>query len=136
MTLVLTELTNAGIAMAADSAITKMDSRGNIAEVDERGWLKLLTAPRIQAAVSYWGILSAITPERFDDWLARIIADGSYPDLSTFADNLTTELNRACKNKPLLQGELAGVHVAGYAIWPTGAASPFAHNAPIVNGHS
>ena len=39
MTLVLTELSEVGIAMAADSAITRV-SRGKIVEIDQQGWCK------------------------------------------------------------------------------------------------
>ena len=45
MTLVLTELTICGIAMAADSAITKIKG-GKIVEVDQQGWQKLLRVPK------------------------------------------------------------------------------------------
>ena len=60
MTLVITELSNVGIAMAADSAIT-ITKKGRIIGIAPKGWKKLLRVPKIKAAVSYWGVIGAIT---------------------------------------------------------------------------
>jgi hypothetical protein len=133
MTLVLTELSNAGITMAADSAITKI-YQNRIIEVDQQGWVKLLRVPRIRAAVSYWGMIGAITSVPFHEWLQRVIRTGHYDDLYSFADYLVEALNRECRNRPLAQGQDVGIHVAGYADWSDGERRPtFIH---IHNGHA
>ncbi|NNJ12125.1 hypothetical protein EKD04_017480 [Chloroflexales bacterium ZM16-3] len=132
MTLVLTELSEAGIAMAADSAITKIRG-GKIVEVDQRGWLKLLKVPRIRAAISYWGMIGAVTPIQFDIWLQRVIDSGNYNDLNSFADHLVASLNSQCRNKPLPEKHDVGIHVAGYENWSDGKRRPvFFH---VHNGH-
>jgi hypothetical protein len=133
MTLVLTELTEAGLAMAADSAISRLDPQGNIKEVDENRWQKLLRVPRIKAAVSYWGTIGAVTNERFDLWLNRIISQGVYSDLSSFADYLARALNSACQDKPLYEDCPVGMHVAGFAPWPDGSRRPTLYH--VHNGH-
>ena len=58
MTLVLTQVSNAGIAMVADSAISRMVG-GRIVRSDEE-WEKLLWVPRIKAGVSYWGFIGKV----------------------------------------------------------------------------
>jgi hypothetical protein len=80
MTLILTELSNAGIAMAADSAISMLIN-GKIVTKDQRHWTKLLRVPRIKAGISYWGSIGLIHKGRFDEWLEQKIQNGSYrPD--------------------------------------------------------
>jgi len=132
MTLVLTEITSVGIAMAADSAITKIKG-GKILEIDEQGWKKLIRVPKINAGISYWGMIGAITKRQFDIWLQEKIDNGNYTDLNSFADYLVDELNRACKNIPLQQGYDVGIHIAGYSKWTDNVSRPtFFH---IHNGH-
>ena len=133
MTLVLTQLTPAGISMAADSAITKFQN-GRIIEVDQQGWTKLLRVPKIIAAVSYWGMIGAVTKQQFDTWLQNVvIQNGNYTDLQIFSDHLVDQLNRACNNKPLKNGFDVGIHVAGYSRWRDGMERPtFIH---VHNGH-
>lgn len=132
MTLVLTELSDAGIAMAADSAITKL-RRGKVVEVDQQGWLKLLRVSSIRAAVSYWGMVGAVTRAQFDIWLKRVINSSNYADLMSFADHLANALNDACHGKPLAEGQDVGIHVAGYSKWSDGIKRPvFFH---VHNGH-
>ena len=72
MTLVLTELTPAGIAMAADSAIV-LRKGGSLIERNKRNWQKVLTVPSILAGNSYWGCIGAVTSVQFDQWLANVI---------------------------------------------------------------
>lgn len=132
MTLVLTELSDAGIAMAADSAITRL-SHGRILEVDHQGWRKLLRVPRISAAVSYWGMIGAVTQVQFDNWLQNVIDTENYDDLSSFAGRLAHTLNTACHNSPLPNGNDMGIHVAGYSQWLDGVRRPFFYH--VHNGH-
>ena len=134
MTLVLTELSNAGIAMAADSAITHIDDQGNIREIDQQGWKKLLRVPSIYAGVSYWGMIGAITNDRFDGWLRRVIQEEeNYNDLRSFAEHVKTRLNEAAGNRPLADKQEVGIHVGGFAPWPDGQIRPFFYH--VHNGH-
>src|SRR5574341_341349 len=132
MTLVLTELSNAGIAMAADSAITRL-SRGRVVEVDQQGWTKLLRVPRINAAVSYWGMIGSVTRIQFDTWLQRVIDQEEYNDLESFVERIVNALNGACHNQPLANGEDVGIHVAGYSLWQDGERRPVFYH--VHNGH-
>lgn len=133
MTLVLTELSEAGIAMAADSAITKLSRDGKITEIDQQGWRKLLTVPSITAAISYWGMIGLVTKVQFDIWLGRAINSNNYHDLPSLADHLAGALNEACGNKPLRDGGDVGIHVAGYHAWPDGKERPTFYH--VHNGH-
>lgn len=132
MTFVLTELSHVGIAMVADSAITK-SSRGKIIEIDQKGWKKLLRVPSIKGAVSYWGMIGAVTRMRFDEWLQKIINAGGYNDLPSFADHLADALNDACHGKAMKDDQHMGLHVAGYSFWADGQARPTFYH--VHNGH-
>jgi hypothetical protein len=125
VTLLLTECSASGIAMAADSAITKFDSKGRIIEVDQSGWRKILRAPRIVAAVGYWGFIGKIYHGRFDEWLHRTMDGATYSDVPSLAAALAAALNKACKSKPLDDGQSAGLHVAGFHPWKDGNRRPF-----------
>src|SRR5690606_1477474 len=101
------------IAMAADSAITKLRNN-KIVEVDQQGWRKLLKVPKIRAAVSYWGTIGAVTRTPFPEWLQKVIDSENYSDMNSFADHLVESLNRACRGRPLADGQDTGIHLAGY----------------------
>jgi hypothetical protein len=111
MTLLVTECSASGVAMAADSAITKIDARGRIVEIDQQGWRKVLRAPVIIAAVGYWGLIGKIYQGRFDEWLDRTMMGAKYSDLPSLAHSLADALNKACGNKALADGESVGLHV-------------------------
>jgi hypothetical protein len=131
VTLILTELSQAGIAMAADSAIS-MSVNGQLVTKDKIRWKKLLKVPKIKAGVSYWGSVGLVTPTRFDEWLEQKINRGSYTDLRSLADYLTIEMNSAAGNTPVK--EQVGVHVAGLQLWKDGISRPTFYH--IHNGHS
>jgi hypothetical protein len=123
MTLVLTELSEAGIAMAADSAITISNTI--------RQWEKIIRVRRINAAVSYWGRIGLIAPGRFDHWLKDWIEHAVYSDLPSFAAALADHLNATCQGRTIR--EPAGIHVAGITCWARGPTPTFYH---IHNGHT
>jgi len=133
MTLVLTELSIAGVAMAADSAITKFSSDGKVIEVDQQGWTKLVRVPSIAAAVSYWGFVGSLTQVEFDRWLRRVIDRGDYEDLPSLAQCLAEALNEAAGQRPLAEGHDVGLHVAGHHQWKDGIRRPFFFH--VHNGH-
>jgi hypothetical protein len=133
VTLLLTECSTAGVVIAADSAITKIDAKGRIVEVDQPGWLKVLKAPKVRAAVGYWGMIGKIYGGRFDEWLKKVIEQATYSDLPSLAAALADSLNKACKHQPLADDGCAGVHVAGFHTWDDGERRPFffhVHNGP------
>ena len=133
MTLLITECSAPGVVMAEDSAITKIDGKGRIREIDQQGWLKVLKVPKVQAAIGYWGFIGRIHSGRFDDWLNRSIGHATYSDLPSLAASIAEILNKACHNKPLNNNECAGVHVAGFHVWDDGERRPFLFH--VHNGH-
>jgi hypothetical protein len=133
VTLLVTECSASGVAMAADSAITKFDAKGTIVEVDPQGWRKVLRAPGIIAAVGYWGLIGKIHRGRFDEWLDRTMMGAKYSDLPSLAHTLADALNKACGNKALADGESVGLHVAGFHPWKDGTGRPFFFH--VHNGH-
>jgi hypothetical protein len=133
MTLLLTECSMAGVVMAADSAVTRIDAEGRIIEVDRTGWKKVLKARKARAAVGYWGFIGKIHRGRFDEWLNKELEQATYSDLPSLATALADILNKACRHRPLGDGESAGLHVAGYHTWDDGEWRPFffhVHNGP------
>ncbi len=137
MTLVITEVSKVGIAMAADSAITYgFDTQGRPIEKQQKQWEKLIRVPAIKAAVSYWGVIGKVH-RQFNLWLKRVVDDGwqsgSYGDLGSFADYLADAMNKACGGKPLSGDQYVGIHVAGYSKWPDGERRPVFYH--VHNGH-
>lgn len=133
MTLLLTECSPAGIVMASDSAITKIDPKGRIVEIDQQGWLKVLKAPKARAAVGYWGFIGKIHRGRFDVWLTKAINQATYSDVLSLGACLADALNKACGNRPLDDDQCAGFHIAGFHPWSDGQRRPFflhVHNGP------
>jgi len=130
MSLVLTELSEAGVAMAADSAISYI-ANGQIKR--QVMWVKLLKVPRISAGVSYWGNIGRVTADRFDEWLESKISKGDYRDLRTFADWLAAELNIATGQRLIQNNEAVGLHIAGITTWSDGKARPTFYH--VHNGH-
>jgi len=126
MTLVLTELSNAGIAMVADSAISEINlATGRVNKVNKDSWRKLLRVPSIGAAISYWGVVGALTRKQFDLWLKeRVIESKNYSDIDSFVDHFVATLNDATSNRPLANYQNIGVHVAGYSNWDDGERRP------------
>jgi hypothetical protein len=135
MTLLLTECSQSGVVMAADSAISK--KRGaKIVTVDLTGWKKILRVPKIHAAVGYWGEIGRIhSDRRFDEWLENEIQRAEYSDLPSFAAALANILNNACHNRPLADDQCAGLHVAGFHTWEDAIYRPFFFHVHNGDGH-
>jgi hypothetical protein len=134
MSLILTEVSAAGIAMVADSAISYLNAKTRQIEAHQTDWLKLLKVDRIQAAVSYWGNVGAVAKTQdFDTWLIHRVKRGTYEDLPSLADYLVSELNEACADKPLPNEQCVGIHVAGYHPWDDGQKRPTFYH--VHNGH-
>jgi hypothetical protein len=130
VTIILTELSPAGIAMAADSAISLMRN-GRVTTKDQKYWTKLVKVPHLNAAVSYWGAIGLVNA-RFDEWLRRKINESkSHTELDSFANFIATEMNKAASDKPVEYP--IGVHVAGFRWWPDNVYRPVFYH--IHNGH-
>lgn len=110
MTLIITEVSRAGIAMAADSAFTPQG--GGITQYAP----KLFSSAKLRAGVSMWGNYLPPQPSPWmRGFLAREEASGC-PDIHTLATHLESELRIACPTaRPTsnLQATV-GFHLAGY----------------------
>lgn len=133
MTLLITECSEAGVVMVADSTISTVNSKGQIVEVDQQRWTKVLRVPRARAIVGYWGFIGRIYRGRFDEWLSKQLSTATFSDLPSLAQSLADILNATCGGKPLNVDECVGIHVAGFHPWTDGKERPFflhVHNGP------
>ena len=132
MTLVLTELNQHGIAMAADSAVTfsvPLPS-GDVTHRVLHGIRKLQPVHQINAGISCWGI-GSINGVDTDIWIGDVIqrSQSATSDLHSFASYLASELNSVLPpNSPN-----SGFHVAGFDQSGTAAFPAFYH---VHNGSS
>lgn len=111
MTLILTELTQFGIAMAADSTITHT-TRGH-SYANPNAAEKLQIIPYLNAGISCWG-LGQIAGTNTDEWLAHFISkNATLQSLGSFAENLAKALQSEVGPSPTKQSRL-GFHLAGF----------------------
>ena len=132
MTLVLTQLSKHGIAMAADSAVTSevpAPGGGTMHRV-LHGVQKLQMITHIEAGISCWG-MGRVDGIPTDIWMRDFIqrSQATTPDLQTFATTLADELNNIFPPK----SPNGGFHVAGFVQTPTGKLPAFYH---VHNGAS
>lgn len=126
VTLVLTELSPLGIAMAAESAVTFEDRRTGILHVEPDAARKLHKVTSLKAGVSCWG-MGSIAGTPTDQWLEEFIAENSgLSDLSSFAQELASRLRSALGPAP---GDTArlGFHVAGFEQYEGNLVPSFFH---------
>jgi hypothetical protein len=113
MTLVLTELSPFGIAMAADSAVTYLDPGTGGRFVKPNAAEKLQVIPWLHAGLACWGI-GEINGKATDEWIAGFIRTNSgMPDLPSFANALAAALQTHVGPSPKGEPRL-GFHLAGY----------------------
>lgn len=113
MTLVLTQFTDKGIVMAADTMAT-------IGRRSYPNATKLYAIPELNAGVSVWG--HSTTKESPDEWLSDFVHNkaGLFDSIDKFAQELETQAREDFekqKSKPQITGEpraSLGFHVAGY----------------------
>ena len=132
MTLILTELSSLGIAMAADSAMT-IDVRkpdGTIGDKVYYGAQKLFIVPKLRAGIAYWGCWVYLpqpdsdwnsdkeSQDLMELWLPQFLQSNKdqYNSIAELAQLLETELRRRVpkinvEDYPLGDG---GIHLAGY----------------------
>lgn len=137
MTLVITRVGDAGIAMVADSMIAYQNKLTDELDARRSYQQKLFKIPRIVAGASYWGTIGLIirdsTFRTFADWFRAHISVSNPQNLRHFAEDLAAKLNSECGQKPLPQKASMGVHVAGYQEWSDGTLRPTLYH--VHNGH-
>ncbi len=106
MTLVMTEVSTYGVAMAADSAVTFPDNRVYV------GAQKLLPVPQINAGLSIWG-RGDVNGTAADTWLQKFIQDDvtNGMTLLNVAEILVDKLNNEFGG-PI--NDRMGIHVGGF----------------------
>ena len=106
MTLVMTEVSTYGVAMAADSAVTFPNNRVYV------GAQKLLPVPQINAGLSIWG-RGSVNGADADTWLKDFIQNDvrSEMTLLDMAGTLVDRLNNAFSG-PI--NDRMGIHVGGF----------------------
>ena len=123
MTLVITELSDLGIAMAADSAVTFGSGRVLV------GAQKLQPVRQLNAGVSIWGY-ACVQDKIADEWVYEFIRNytpdnpGIWSFAEALADGLQSELG--------VIDSYMGIHVAGYENTQEGRLPAFYH---VHNGH-
>ena len=132
MTLVLTELSALGVAMATDSAITYTDPTSGRSFAIPGKSQKLHTVAGVDAGISCWG-LGLIDGMQTHDWIGNFIRrlDPQPATLTALAQALASELNktlgRSSDGRPT-----GGFHVAGFLEDEEGPAPSLyhVHNGP------
>jgi hypothetical protein len=113
MTLVLTELSPLGIAMAADSAVTRVNTVTGAALAIPNAARKLHVIPNLRAGISCWG-LGQLGTQRTDEWIEAFIQrNHNVATLGEFAQMLATEVENVIGPSLDGQGRL-GFHLAGF----------------------
>ena len=113
MTLVLTELSNHGLAMAADSPVTITNTQTGLSYAKPNAAKKLQTIPYLNAGISCWGF-GKISGMMSDLWLESFINSNSgMTSLKSFAEKLSAELNAIFGANTSGDGGL-GFHLAGF----------------------
>jgi hypothetical protein len=111
MTLILTELSSFGIAMAADSAVTFTQTQTGLSYAIPNAAQKLQVIPHLNAGVSCWG-LGNIAGMPADQWLSNFInSSTSFTTPQFFANELARQLNSQVPPNVSGQSRL-GFHLA------------------------
>jgi hypothetical protein len=117
MTLVITEISDAGVAMVADSMILfENRSGGQLTNLPPVYQQKLFKIPQLVAGASYWGSIGLVVPD-FVNWFRGRIALSQAKTLKEFADDLAFALNYECQHRALPKDRSMGIHLAGYSEW-------------------
>jgi hypothetical protein len=113
MTLILTELTAHGIAMAADSMVTSTHVVTGLSHTTPNAAVKLQAVQHLSAGISCWG-MGEINRVPTDEWLANfIIHNTGFTTLQSFAGALANELNTVVEPSPAVESRM-GFHLAGF----------------------
>lgn len=142
MTLVLSELSRFGIAMAADSAITFLEplpsGNSRLRVVMDANKLQLI--PKLNAGISVWGQGSVRVGDdviQMDTWIENFIAEkeDDYDSLDSFANLLASEARNYVQPIDVSQHPwgTVGFHLAGFVDYEGEPTPTFYH---IHNGRS
>src|SRR5918992_3048508 len=113
MTLILTELTAHGIAMAADSMVTSTYLATGLSHTSPDAAVKLQVVQHLGAGISCWG-MGEINGVPTDNWLTNFITQNTNcTSLGSFATALANELNTTVEPNPAGESRL-GFHLAGF----------------------
>jgi len=130
VTLILTEFSHYGIAMATDSALTRtvLKPDGTVGDKDYYGARKLFVVPKLNAGISCWGW--GEIPERGASWeegQRKFMTElwlpffletnkANYNTISELAMLLEKELRQRLPKIDVNENELgdAGIHLAGF----------------------
>lgn len=113
MTLIITEISEFGIAMVADSAVTQTIQfpYGITRQRTLNGARKLQIIPQLRAGISMWGLGTLEGNIPIDVWVREFIARRIYvTSLDDFADELAHELRQIAGDAK----DPIGFHLAGY----------------------
>jgi len=148
MTLILTELSEFGIAMAADTASTvdSLNTRGTIESRAFNGLIKLLPVDKLEAGISYWG-WSQLPPNEqigcgvlMDSWLNEFLVRNRnrFDTIEELALLLESELRERVpelSDEELKRSQFGygGVHLTGFVDYEDNKIPCFWH---IHNGES
>lgn len=140
MTLIITEVSSAGVAMLSDTMIREVGliSGQILTGIPPTYQRKLFVLPplgplRLWGAVSYWGGFGHMVKNKsdFEPWLAGVVSGTSASSLREFADKLAAAVNEKCQGRTLQDN--VGFHVAGFDSWEDVVPRPtFFH---VHNGH-
>lgn len=128
MTLVITEISRHGIAMAADSTVTEL---GKTPRAIPNAVKKLHRIDRLRAGISFWG-LGAISDQASnsstptEEWIAEFLAKDESADLSRFVKSLAAKLNELLGPSALGKSRI-GFHVAGHEMFEDNLCPSFYH---------
>lgn len=126
MTLIITELTSFGIAMAADTAITQVSNTTGKYSISPRSASKLQAIPYLKAGISCWG-LGTISSMGTDLWIQQFISKQNHlTTLADFASELAKELNSVNISRNVGKNNL-GFHLAGFEQVGGKSAASFYH---------
>lgn len=106
MTLVMTEVSTYGVAMAADSAVTFPDGRVYV------GAQKLIPVPQINAGLSIWG-RGSVNGTAADTWLQGFVQN-DVPSEMTLLDMAETLVDRLNNEFGGPINDRMGIHVGGF----------------------
>lgn len=126
MTLILTELSPFGIAMAADSAVTFTNPQTGLSFAEPNLARKLQPIPYLNAGISCWGI-GEIDGTATDNWIEHFIdSHQAITQLGEFASKLSESINASISPNTAGDNRL-GFHLAGYEIYKNTATPSFYH---------
>ncbi len=126
MTLVLTELSSFGIAMAADSAVTTTNLQTGLSFALPNMARKLQPISYLNAGISCWG-LGKIVDTPTDEWIENFIDNcEKITTLQDFVNELADNLNAQLPQNITGENRL-GFHVAGYEEYHGVATPSFYH---------